>query len=583
VGLGPPGEKDFTEPLRLIVVGEDGHQTTRLEAVLRESLGADADVRACHDLPSLRRALDEQAIACLVLALPRPDTANSLGAVLSSVSEEPVVVVADDEDPSAALHAIQEGAQDYVIETAGGAEAILRAIRHAIARKQTETRLARQALHDPLTGLPNRELLVDRLNVAAARSRRRPTSLALLFLDLDGFKSVNDTFGHDAGDELLVEVARRLQRVLRPGDTVSRYGGDEFVILCEDLRGRSEAMRVAERARAAIGAPFRLGGRELTVQASVGVARARRSPIVAHELLREADVAMYRAKRTGRGIELYESGSNTHAIAELQIELRLRDAVQRAGLCLHYQPALALADGSLHSLEALVRWEHPELGLQVPADFLPVAEETGLIVEVDHWVLAEATRQLGRWRGDGLLDQVVPVSVNLSARTLISADLTDAINAATAEASIDPGSLAVEVTEATLVDDRSRVAGALTKLDQLGARIWLDDFGTGLTSLSVLSTHPFDAIKIDARLIGEATADAKTARMLGAVLGVVHAAEARAVAEGIESESQLHAMERLGFDAGQGFLLARPAPAAEISRWLRDRGRPSLPAAPDAR
>jgi len=301
------------------------------------------------------------------------------------------------------------------------------------------------------------------------------------------------------------------------------------------------------------------------------VARARRTPIDGQALLHEADVAMYRAKRTGRGIELYESGSNTHAIAELQIEARLRDAVQRAGLCLHYQPVLTLADGSLHSLEALVRWEHPEHGLQAPAEFLPVAEATGLIVQVDRWVLAESTRQLSRWREDGLLEQGVPVSVNLSSRTLLSADLTDAVGSATAEVEIEPGCLSVEVTEAALADDRSGVAGAITRLDQLGTRIWLDDFGTGLASLSVLSNHPFDAVKIDARMIGEAAADANSARMLGAVLGVVHAAEARAVAEGIESESQLQAMQRLGFDAGQGFLLARPGPADQIGGWLASR------------
>ena len=562
---------DVTERLRLVVVGEDATHAARLQALLRDALGDDADIALCHDVSDLHRALQEQSVACVVLALSSQDTANTLDPVLSSVDGEPVVVVADDEDPQAALRAIQEGAQDYVLDPAADTDALSRAIRHAIARKQTETRLARQALHDPLTGLPNRELMLDRLNVAVARSRRRPTSLALLFLDLDGFKRVNDTLGHEAGDELLVEVARRLQRVLRPGDTVSRYGGDEFVILCEDLRGRSEAMRVAERARAAIAEPFRLRDREVTVEASVGVARARRTPIDGQALLHKADVAMYRAKRTGRGIELYESGSNTHAIAELQIEARLRDALQHAGLRLHYQPVLTLADGSLHSVEALVRWEHPEHALQVPAEFLPVAEETGLIVQVDHWVLAEATRQLSRWREDGLLDRGVPVSVNLSSRTLLASDLTDAVSSATAEAEIEPGCLSVEVTEAALADDRSGVAGALTKLDHLGARIWLDNFGTGLASLSVLSTHPFDAVKIDARLIGEAAADAKTARMLGAVLGVVHAAEARTVAQGIESESQLQAMQSLGFDAGQGFLFARPGPADQIGGWLASR------------
>jgi diguanylate cyclase (GGDEF)-like protein len=569
VGLGPPGEKDFSDPLRLLVVGEDAQRTTRLQALVGDALGADSDVRVAADLSAVRRAVQEHAVDCVLLA--DGGTGLSLDAVLSSVSDQPVVVIAPDDDPVAALHAIEEGAQDYVVETTADAGTLRRSIRHALARKQTEARLARQALLDPLTGLPNRALLLDRLNVAVARSRRRPTSLALLFLDLDGFKNVNDSLGHEAGDELLIEVARRLQRVLRPGDTVSRYGGDEFVILCEDLRGRSEALRVAERARAALGAPFELRGRELNVAASVGLARARRTPIDAQELLRAADAAMYRAKRTGRGIELDESGSNPHSIAEIELEGRLRDAVERAGLCLHYQPVLALGGGSLHSLEALVRWEHPERGLQAPAEFLPVAEEIGLIVEVDRWVLAEATRQLARWRDDGLLEDHVPVSVNLSSRSLRSADLIDAIDSATTEAEIGPESVSVELTEASLADDRSRVAGALTKLAGLGTRLWLDDFGTGLTSLSVLSTHPFDAVKIDARLIGEATADAQSARMLGAVLGVVHAAEARAVAEGIERESQLQAMQRLGFDAGQGFLFARPAPAAEIGRWLTSR------------
>ena len=219
--MGRPGEMDVTERLRLLVVGEDATHVARLQALLRDALGDDADIALCHDVSDLHRALQEQSVACVVLALSSQDTANTLDPVLSSVDGEPVVVVADDEDPQAALRAIQEGAQDYVLDPAADTDALSRAIRHAIARKQTETRLARQALHDPLTGLPNRELMLDRLNVAVARSRRRPTSLALLFLDLDGFKRVNDSFGHDAGDDLLVEVARRLQRSLRPGDTVS--------------------------------------------------------------------------------------------------------------------------------------------------------------------------------------------------------------------------------------------------------------------------------------------------------------------------------------------------------------------------
>ena len=289
---------------------------------------------ARHTLPRARGALREHTIDCLVLHLPAGDAEaiEALESVLSSASEVPVVVVADASTRAIALRAIHEGAQDYVIGAATDPDALDRSIRYAIERKRTAARLAHQALHDSLTGLPNRVLLLDRLNVAVGRSRRRPTSLALLFLDLDGFKRVNDSLGHDAGDDLLVEVARRLQRTLRPGDTVVRYGGDEFVILCEDLRGEREALRVAERARAAIAEPLLVHGHELEVRASVGVARARPGQTYARDLIREADLAMYRAKQLGSGVELFETAMTAEAMSELETEhqLRERDRARRA-------------------------------------------------------------------------------------------------------------------------------------------------------------------------------------------------------------------------------------------------------------
>ena len=268
-------------------------------------------------VPRVRSALRERAVDCVVLHLPAgdDDAPEALDAVLASAPDVPVVVLGDTDERSIALRAIRDGAQDFLTEPATDADALDRAIRYAIERKRAAARLAHQALHDPLTGLPNRVLLLDRLNVAVGRARRHPTSLALLFLDLDGFKRVNDRLGHDAGDDLLVEVARRLQRTLRPGDTVVRYGGDEFVVLCEDLRGQHEALRVAERARACIAEPFLVRGQEVSIRASVGVSRARRGQTYAQDLIREADVAMYRAKELASGVELFDTAMSTEAMA----------------------------------------------------------------------------------------------------------------------------------------------------------------------------------------------------------------------------------------------------------------------------
>ncbi len=359
-----------------------------------------------------------------------------------------------------------------------------------------------------------------------------------------------------------MEVARRLQRTLRPGD------------LCEDLRGQREALRVAERARACIAEPFLVRGQEVSIRASVGVARARRGQTYAQDLIREADVAMYRAKERGSGVELFDTAMSTEAMSELETEHQLRGAIERGELRLHYQPVLSLdADPIPVAIEALVRWQQPEHGLLAPAEFLPLAEETGFIAQIDQWALAEACMQLARWRRDSAVGNGVWVSVNISPRSLGSPSLTDAVDRALAVARLPPSCLCLEVTEATVDEEPVRATAVLESVERLGVRLCLDDFGTGHSSLSALSRFPFDLVKLDGSVTTPALGDAKARRVLAAVLAVARAADRGTIAEGIETGRQLELARELDFDGGQGFLWAPPAPADELTAWLASRKR----------
>jgi diguanylate cyclase (GGDEF)-like protein/PAS domain S-box-containing protein len=366
-------------------------------------------------------------------------------------------------------------------------------------RKRLEAELINQALHDPLTGLANRTLLLDRMTHALDRSERSASPMTVLFLDLDGFKRVNDSLGHSAGDKLLVAVAERLRGFIRPADTIARIGGDEFAVLLEDT-GAEVATGIAERLGRELAVPFAVGGREVLARASIGIAIGSHGR-AAEELLRDADLAMYIAKRQGKGGQaVFEGAMHTAALERLELEAELSRALAADEIVIYYQPVIRLADGALTGMEALVRWNRPGHGLVSPAAFIPVAEETGLITAMGRWVLDKACSQLVKWQGDHGLSPAPHLSVNLSARQLEDPELRRHIEAALSSSGLDPRRLVLEITESALMEEPGRVVEQLHILKQLGIRLAIDDFGTGYSSLSYLRRFPVDVLKIDKAL-----------------------------------------------------------------------------------
>ena len=416
-----------------------------------------------------------------------------------------------------------------------------------------------QAHHDVLTGLPNRALVLDRLDHALAR-RRRARHAGVLFVDLDRFKVVNDTLGHSIGDEVLMRVGERLLASVRPGDTVGRLAGDEFVVVCEDV-SIDEVLHIAGRVARAIEVPLPLYGRDTVITASIGVAHVE-SGARAEDVLRDADVAMYRAKQRGRArIEVFDAAIRTRLLERLETEHALRRALHRDELRLHYQPIVRASDGELLAVEALVRWDHPQRGLLQPADFVPVAEETDLIIPMGRWVLAEACAQLGRWQADNPRLRDLQVGVNLSARQFTDPDIVAIVAEALARAAIEPTSLSLEITESVLMEEVEATAETLRALKGLGVGLSIDDFGTGYSSLSYLKRFPVDVLKIDRSFVDGLGVDPEDSAIVDAVVSLAHALGLEVVGEGVETLTQIGELRRLGCDAAQGYLIGRPEAA----------------------
>jgi diguanylate cyclase (GGDEF)-like protein/PAS domain S-box-containing protein len=447
-----------------------------------------------------------------------------------------------------------------------GRTALQTVFRDVSERKRLEAQLVHQAFHDPLTGLANRALFRDRVEHALERQGRGAPPLAVLFLDLDDFKAVNDRLGHGAGDRLLVGVAERLRRATRGYDTVARLGGDEFAVLLEESASDDDALTVVRRVTRALAHPFALDGREVAVTASVGLAHAAPGDD-AEALLRNADVAMYQAKGGGKARHaVFEAAMYEAVIARLELEADLRQAVDDpagAGFWLAYQPVVDLDTGRVASVEALLRWRHPRRGPLPPAAFVPVAEDTGLIAPLGAWVLRAACAELARWRdalrGDGRGDAALPgMAVNLSARQLERPELADEVAAALAAADVPAGALTLEITESTLMARADETLGVLRALKALGVRLAIDDFGTGYSSLSHLQRFPVDVLKIDRAFVDGLGRGGSEAALARTIVALGEALRLRTVAEGVESAAQRDELRALGCQQGQGYLFARP-------------------------
>jgi diguanylate cyclase (GGDEF)-like protein len=429
--------------------------------------------------------------------------------------------------------------------------------------------LTRRAFHDSLTGLANRALLHDRLDRALARTRRHGTRTALLLLDMDGFKLVNDSLGHEAGDDVLVGVARRIRGCVREVDTVGRLGGDEFAIVLEDVGGTATAAAAAERIAAALGPPIEVGGHLVTARVSIGIATTEDGDLDSAALLRNADLAMYHAKQRHAGAwELYQPRMHAAAAERRSLEADLQHALTRGELVVHYQPILALDSRAITGVEALLRWRHPTRGLVPPAEFIPLAEQTGLIGPIGQWVLEQACRQVVAWQAALPAGRRLGLSVNLSPAQLDAPDLVERVAATLRATGLAPRLLVLELTEGIMARGTERTSATLERLKALGLRLAIDDFGTGFSSLGYLERFPIDILKIDRSFVARIGGDAGATPLADAVVRLGHALRLETIAEGIETDQQLAALHALGCQAGQGYLLARPAEPERIRALL---------------
>lgn len=521
------------------------------------------------------------------LRMPGIDGLEFLKAARGLDPDAAIIVLTGAADVKTAIECLKQGAADFILKPVNVEELLVAAERAVerrqllIERRQYEATLERRveeatrdlaylAQYDSLTGLANRGLFRDRLAQALARADRHERLVALLFLDLDGFKAINDTLGHDAGDNLLKTVADRLRGCVRRADTVARLGGDEFAVILEGVSRIGDATAVAQKILDTVALPFILNGQEVFVTTSIGIAVYRRDGEDAEALTKNADTAMYRAKEQGRSTyQIYTADLHEKILQRLALESGLRRALERGEFLLYYQPRVNLRSGAITGMEALLRWRHPERGLVSPVEFIPVAEESGLIIPIGEWVLREACAQSRAWHAAGL--PRLRVAVNLSARQFRHKDLAEAVARIVAETGLEPEWLELELTEGFLMENTQASSATLAALKAMGLRISIDDFGTGYSSLNYLQRFPIDTLKIDQSFVRGIPTDPDAAAIVTAIIALAHSLRLEVVAEGAETKEQIEFLKAQGCDEIQGYLFSPPLPAAAFVQFVRER------------
>jgi diguanylate cyclase (GGDEF)-like protein len=565
--------------LKTLLAVEDNPGDARLlREMLNEPGGQDTTLLHARSMADAEVILGGHAVDIILLDLGLPDV-QGLDAVRrarAAAPRLPLVVLTGLDDEALAAQALKEGAQDFIIKGQIDLRGLLRALRYAVERKNMEDaardmalQIAHTAKHDDLTGLPNRALLNDRIDFAIALAGRHKTKLAVLFLDLDGFKHVNDSLGHSTGDKLLKSIAGRLVHCVRGADTVSRQGGDEFVVLLVDVNRAEDAAASANRIIQAVSQVHTIDGTDLHVTASLGISVFPDDGENAETLIKNADMAMYQAKDMGRHTyRFFMPAMNAKAAERQPVEAALRRALERQELELHYQPKIDLTTGLTCGAEALVRWHHPTRGLISPAHFIPIAEDCRLILPIGAWVLGEACRQAERWAAAGL--SFGTMAVNVSAVQFRENDFAQHVFGILGETGMDPHRLELELTESVLMTGADSIASTLQALRREGVQVALDDFGTGYSSLSYLQKFPVDCLKIDQSFIRQISTAGSQSTLVTAIINMAHTLGLRVVAEGVETGEELQFIKDRGCDEGQGFYFSLPLTASAFAERLEE-------------